>query len=107
MFGNSDIAFLNELSDAEIIGIFEGVPNFTIEKSALTAGISAVDLLATHTAVFPSKGEAKKMIQGGGVAINKAKIGAAEDVYNIDTLINEKFIIVQKGKRNYFLIIAE
>ena len=107
LFGNSDIAFLNELSDAEIIGIFEGVPNFTIEKSALTAGINAVDLLAAQTAVFPSKGEAKKMIQGGGVAINKAKIGAAEDVYNIDTLINEKFIIVQKGKRNYFLIIAE
>jgi len=107
LFGNSDIAFLNELSDAEIIGIFEGVPNFSIEKTALNAGINAVDLLAAQTAVFPSKGEAKKMIQGGGVAINKAKIGAAEDIYNLDTLINGKFIIVQKGKRNYFLIIAE
>lgn len=107
LFGNSDIAFLNELSDAEIIGIFEGVPNFNIERNALTAGINAVDLLAAQTAVFPSKGEAKKMIQGGGVAINKAKIGAAEDIYNHDTLINGKFIIVQKGKRNYFLIIAE
>jgi len=107
LFGNSDIAFLNELSDAEIISIFEGVPNFNIEKTALTAGINAIDLLAAQTAVFPSKGEAKKMIQGGGVAINKAKIGAAEDIYNLDTLINGKFIIVQKGKRNYFLIVAE
>jgi len=107
LFGNSDIAFLNELSDAEIIGIFEGVPNFNIEKNALTAGINAVDLLAAQTAVFPSKGEAKKMIQGGGVAINKAKIGSTEDIYDLNILINGKFIIVQKGKRNYFLIVAE
>jgi tyrosyl-tRNA synthetase len=107
LFGNSDIAFLNELNDAEIIGIFEGVPNFNIAKEQLIDGVNVVDLLAAHTAVFPSKGEAKKMIQGGGVAINKAKVETAEDIYKTDSLINNKFIIAQKGKRNYFLIIAE
>src|SRR6202000_1644696 len=84
LFGNTGIEFLNELNDDEVIGLFEGVPNFAIAKNELQQGINAVDLLAGITAVFPSKGEAKKMIQGGGVAINKQKIGAAEDIYNTD-----------------------
>lgn len=107
LFGNTGIEFLSELSNEEVIGIFEGVPNFTIAASELQNGINAIDLLAGSTAVFASKGEAKKMIQGGGVAINKQKIGAAEDVYNADSLINSKFLVAQKGKKNYFLIIAE
>jgi tyrosyl-tRNA synthetase len=65
------------------------------------------DLLAAKTTVFPSKGEAKKMVQGGGVAINKEKVGTPDDIYNPDNLINNKYLVVQKGKRNYFLIIAE
>jgi tyrosyl-tRNA synthetase len=64
LFGNTGIEFLNELNDAEVIGLFEGVPNFTIALSDLQAGINATDLLAANTAVFASKGEAKKMIQG-------------------------------------------
>jgi tyrosyl-tRNA synthetase len=107
LFGNSDIAFLNELSDTEIRGIFEGVPNFTISRDELNEGLNVVDLLAAQTAIFPSKGEAKKMIQGGGVAINKAKVDTVEDIYNIGSLINGKFLVAQKGKRNYFLIVAE
>src|SRR6202012_3284742 len=74
LFGNTGIEFLNELNDSEVLGLFEGVPNYTISLSDLQQGINVVDLLATHTAVFPSKGEAKKMIQGGGTALNKAKI---------------------------------
>jgi tyrosyl-tRNA synthetase len=107
LFGNSDIAFLNELSDAEITGIFEGVPNFTISRSDLNSGVNVVDLLAAQTAIFPSKGEAKKMIQGGGVAINKVKVDTADDTYNADSLINGRFLVAQKGKRNYFLIVVE
>jgi len=107
LFGNTGIEFLSELTDAEVLGIFEGVPNFTISKTDLQAGVSVLDLLATHTAVFASKGEAKKMIQGGGSAINKAKIASPESTYNADSLINNKFLVVQKGKKNYFLIIAE
>jgi tyrosyl-tRNA synthetase len=75
--------------------------------SDLQQGINIADLLAVHTTVFPSKGEARKMIQAGGAAINKTKIATADDIYNIDNLINSKFLVAQKGKKNYFLIIAE
>ncbi|GAA4105110.1 tyrosine--tRNA ligase [Mucilaginibacter panaciglaebae] len=107
LFGNTGIEFLNELSEAEVIGIFEGVPNFKIALSDLKAGINATDLLAANTQIFPSKGEAKKMIQGGGVAVNKIKINTPEDIYNADNLIGGKFLVAQKGKKNYFLIVVE
>ena len=107
LFGNVGIEFLNELNDAEVIGLFEGVPNFSIAISELEKGINVVELLGGKTAVFASKGEAKKMILGGGVAINKQKIGTVDDVYQTDALINGKFLVAQKGKKNYFLIIAE
>jgi len=107
LFGNTGIEFLSELNNEEVVGLFEGVPNFNVALSDLQHGINAVELLAANTAVFPSKGEAKKMIQGGGVAVNKVKIPTAETVYNADALINGKFLVVQKGKKNYFLIIAE
>jgi len=107
LFGNTGIEFLSELNDEEVIGLFEGVPNFNVALSEIEQGINAVDLLAANTSVFPSKGEAKKMIQGGGAAINKIKIPSTEAVYKTDTLINGKFLVVQKGKKNYFLIIAK
>lgn len=107
LFGNTGIEFLTELNDAEVLAIFSGVPNFTISKTELEAGIPVTDLLAAKTTIFPSKGEAKKMVQGGGVAINKEKVGTADDVFNTDNLINNKYLVVQKGKRNYFLIVAE
>ncbi|MDB4904303.1 MAG: tyrosine--tRNA ligase [Mucilaginibacter sp.] len=107
LFGNIAIDFLNELSNAEVLTLFDGVPNFAISLNELQKGINVVDLLATYTSVFPSKGEAKKMIQGGGTAINKLKINSPDDVYQRDDLINDKFLVAQKGKKNYFLIIAE
>ena len=107
LFGNTGIEFLSELSDTEVRGLFEGVPNFTIKLDELKQGINVLELLATQTSIFPSKGEAKKMIQGGGAAINKTKIASVDDIYGKDHLINNKFLVVQKGKKNYFLIIAE
>jgi tyrosyl-tRNA synthetase len=107
LFGNTGIEFLNELNDDEVIALFSGVPNYTIDAKELETGINAADLLAGKTAIFASKGEAKKMIQGGGVAINKVKINTAEDIYKSDKLINNKYLVAQKGKKNYFLIIAE
>lgn len=107
LFGNTGIEFLNELSDAEVLALFDGVPNHTIRLADLEEGINIADLLAVHTSVFPSKGEAKKMIQAGGASINKVKIATVDDIYNIDTLINSKYLVAQKGKKNYFLIIAE
>jgi tyrosyl-tRNA synthetase len=107
LFGNTGIEFLSELNDDEVIGLFEGVPNFKVSLSDFKQGINVVDLLAANTSVFPSKGEAKKMIQGGGTALNKIKVSSAEAIYNADSLISGKFMVVQKGKKNYFLIIAE
>ncbi|MDB5139170.1 MAG: tyrosine--tRNA ligase [Mucilaginibacter sp.] len=107
LFGNVGIEFLSELNDAEVISLFEGVPNFTIGLSLMEQGVNVVDLLAIHTSVFPSKGEAKKMIQGGGTAINKLKINSVDEVYQPDNLINGRYLVAQKGKKNYFLIIAE
>jgi tyrosyl-tRNA synthetase len=71
LFGNTGIEFLNELGDDEVLSLFSGVPNFTISAPELAEGINAADLLAAKTTVFPSKTEAKKTIQGGGVSINK------------------------------------
>jgi len=107
LFGNIAIDFLGELNDAEVLALFDGVPNYTINLNDLQQGLNVIDLLAANTSVFPSKGEAKKMVQGGGVAINKVKTASADDIYRQDALINGKYLVAQKGKKNYFLIIAE
>ena len=107
LFGNTGIEFLNELNDAEILSLFEGVPNCNVNISEFDIGINVADLLAVSTSIFSSKGEAKKMIQAGGVAINKTKIKSIDDIYGKDALINSKYLVMQKGKKNYFLIIAE
>ncbi len=106
LFGNTGIEFLQELNDEEITALFEGVPNFTVSQADLQQGINVVDLLGSKAAVFSSKGEAKKMIQGGGVALNKEKVNSIDHVYTEAQLINQKFLVVQRGKKNYFLIIA-
>jgi tyrosyl-tRNA synthetase len=104
LFGNIGIEFLNELNDSEVLALFSGVPNFDVAHQDLSAGINIVELLAAKTTIFPSKGEAKKMIQAGGVAINKAKVTSVDDTYGEAQLINNKFLVAQKGKKNYFLI---
>ena len=105
-FGNTGIEFLSELTHNEVLGLFEGVPNYTISSVDLQQGINVIDLLAAHTGIFPSKSEAKKTILGGGASINRNKI-TVEDIITQNALINGKFILAQKGKKNYFLIIAE
>lgn len=105
LFGNIGIEFLNELDNAEIEALFAGVPNFNINQTELEQGVAVVDLLAEKSKVFPSKGEAKKMLVGGGVSINKIKV-LPDAVFTIQNLINQKYLVVQKGKKNYFLLIA-
>jgi len=105
LFGNGSLEFLNQLNDADVLGVFEGIPQFVISREELDSGINVIDLLAVSAGVFPSKGEARKMIQGGGVSINKRKIADSAQLKTED-LINDKFIIVQRGKKNYFLLIA-
>ncbi len=106
LFGNGSLTFLKSLSDVAIMNVFEGIPQFTITRVELSQGIQAVDLLAEKSAVFTSKSEARKMIQGGGVSINKEKLGDASQVISTADLINDRYLVVQKGKKNYYLLIV-
>lgn len=107
LFGNGSLEFLKGLSDKDVFDIFDGIPQYKILIEELGAGIDAASLLAEKSAIFPSKGEAKKTIQGGGVSVNKEKVAEMAQIFTADHLINDKFIVVQKGKKNYFLLIAE
>ena len=107
LFGNGSLEFLNSLSKEDVLEVFEGLPQFTLAKNEFSAGINVTDLLAEKTTVFPSKGEARKMISGGGVSINKEKIADPALILTTENLINGIFLVAQKGKKHYFLIIVE
>ena len=106
LFGKGTEDTLRKLDEATFLSVFEGVPQFEIAKSELKAGINIIDLLAEKTTVFPSKGEARRTIAGGGVAVNKAKVEGPDEVVALSKLIGVKYLLVQKGKKNYFLLIA-
>ncbi len=104
LFGKGTTDSLKKLSEEMLLSVFDGVPQFDVSRTELEAGIPIVDLLAEKTKVFPSKGEARKMLQGGGVFINKEKIESPELVINTANLLNNRYILAQKGKKNYFLL---
>jgi len=108
LFGNSTTDDLQSLDEETLLNILEGVPQATINKSTWEDCSSVVDFLseATGSVIFSSKGEARKMIQGGGVSINKEKVedGNSKPTY---TLLQNKYLLAQKGKKNYYLIIVE
>lgn len=106
LFGNGSLEFFKTLSVAQVFEIFEGIPQFAISKDELEQGIDAATLLAEKSSVFASKGEAKKLIQGGGVSINKEKLKDPTDQLSATDLLNGQFIVVQKGKKNYYLLTA-
>ncbi len=107
LFGNNTGEALKALDEQTLLDIFDGVPRFVISKAELEAGIPVLDLLAVKATVFPSKGEARKMIQGGGVSINKEKLTDPTAVIDASTLLDGKYLHIQKGKKNHFLLIAE
>jgi tyrosyl-tRNA synthetase len=104
LFGKSTSEDLKGLDESTLLSVFEGVPQFNISKKDLLVGL--LDLLAEKTSIFQSKGEARRMIKSNAVSINKEKI--SEDFkLSENSLINTKYILVQKGKKNYFLIIVQ
>ncbi len=105
LFGKATKENLLKLDEATLLAVFEGVPMFEVDKDKVL-GARAVDLLAETTKCFASKGEMKKLTQGGGVSVNKEKLDAFDREITSDDLINGKYIIVQRGKKNYFLIIV-
>ena len=105
LFGGATSEALRRLDEQTLLQVFEGVPQFTISKEQL--GCAFVDLAADLTKVFPSKGECRKMVQGGGVALNKEKVTDPMQTVTENDLIAGKYMIAQRGKKNYFLIIVE
>jgi tyrosyl-tRNA synthetase len=102
LFGNATSEALHKLDEKTFLAVFDGVPAYDIGRAALPQNI--VELLAVATPVFPSKGECRKMIQGGGVSLNKEKITGVEFTVTPGHLINGKYLLIQKGKKNYFII---
>ncbi len=107
LFGNSTADALRKLDEETLLSVFEGVPQFEVSKETIAAGINVVDLFTEQAAIFPSKGEMRKLVKGGGVSLNKEKIQDSEMTITSDMLLNDKYLLVQKGKKNYFLVIAK
>ncbi len=104
LFGKGTTESLRKMNENTFLAVFEGVPMFDIKNEVLAQGVTISDLLAVHTAVFPSKGEMRRLAQGGGLSLNREKVEDAEASVNSSALLNGKYILVQKGKKNYYLI---
>ncbi len=107
LFGGSTSEALKRLDEDTLLAVFEGVPRFEIARDALAAGIKAVDLCVDHAPLFASKGEMRKLVQGGGVSLNKEKLSAFDQVITVSDLLDGKYLLIQRGKKNYYLILAK
>ncbi len=106
LFGKATAETLKRLDEDTFLSVFEGVPQFNISKEELNAGVDVLELLAVRTEVFPSKGELRRLIKGNAISINKEKLQSVEAEIDASYLIADKYLLVQKGKKNYFLIVA-
>jgi tyrosyl-tRNA synthetase len=106
LFGKGTTESLRKMNENTFLSVFEGVPVFDVKGEIIAKGVSVTDLVAEHSQAFASKGEVRRLVQGGGLSINKEKIDNADLVIGNDWLLNNKYLLVQKGKKNYFLIRA-
>ncbi len=104
LFGKGTKELLEKINESTFLAVFEGVPHFNIDKNILDSGHNILDLLSVNTEVFSSKGQARRMITSGGLSLNKEKILDPDHIVTSSELINNKYIIAQKGKKNYFLL---
>ncbi len=107
LFGNATHEALLKLDEDTLLAVFEGVPHFEVSREELAAGIKAADLCTEKAAIFASKGEMRKLVQSGGVSLNKEKLAAADAVIDSSALLDGKYLLVQRGKKNYYLVIAK
>jgi len=107
LFGKGTADQLASLDEKTILAVFEGVPVFEVAKSEFENGIALMQLLTDNAPVFPSKGELRRSIQGNGLSINKQKYTDVNGIIRMDSIISGKFIVVQKGKKDYYLIVAK
>ena len=107
LFGNATSETLKKIEEDTLLAVFEGVPQFQLKREDLAEGVKIMQLLTDNAQVFPSKGELRKLIQSGGVSVNKEKVVDQEMLITSELLLNGKYLLVQKGKKNYFLLIFE
>ncbi len=107
LFGKGTAESLLNLSENDLLSVFEGVPQVKISKEELNSGINVIEFFSDKTQIFPSRGEARKMLQGGGVLINKTKVEDPELNVNAEHLMKGKYLLAQKGKKNYYLVTVE
>ena len=107
LFGKSTKDNLLKLDERTLLEVFAGVPTYEISKAELAGGIGVLDLLTDKAPVFPSKGDLRRNIQGGGVSIDKEKVTDPNLVVNDSFLLNGKYLLAQKGKKDYSLLIAK
>jgi tyrosyl-tRNA synthetase len=105
LFGKATSESISNIREDMFLSVFEGVPRFELDQARGSASI--MEILSSETSVFNSKGELRRMVQGGGLMINKKKVTDPESNLDLDDFINGKYLIVQKGKKNYFLIILK
>jgi len=106
LFSNKATDILHRIDEATLLAVMDGVPRFEIPRNLLEGGVKLIDLTTDIAHVFPSKGEMRKMTQGGGVSINKEKVTDPQMTVDVSMLLNGKYILVQRGKKNHNLLIA-
>jgi len=107
LFGKGTTDSLKRMDELTFLSVFDGVPRYNVKKESILKGTEAFTLLTEMTGIFTSRGELKRLTSGGGLSINKEKMNEPEKVINTSFLLNNRYILVQKGKKNYFLIVAE
>ena len=107
LFGNSTSEALKKLDEDTLLAVFDGVPQFEINREELSAGVKVIDLFTEKAAIFASKGEMRKLVQSGGISVNKEKLTDGEAIIDCSSLLDEKYLLVQRGKKNYYLLIAK
>jgi tyrosyl-tRNA synthetase len=104
LFGRGTTEILKKMTEKTFLSVFEGVPVFDIERTLFESGISLTDLCTEYSGIFTSKGELRRLVQGGGFSINKGRVEDPDLIIGADFLLNQKYLLIQKGKKNYFLI---
>jgi len=107
LFGKGTTDSLKRMDEKTFLSVFEGVPRYNVDKKSILKGTAAFTLLTEMTGIFASRGELKRLTSGGGLSINKEKMNDPEKMIDSSFLLNDRYILVQKGKKNYFLIVAE
>lgn len=107
LFSNDTSNVLKEIDEDTLLSVFNGVPTFGVSKEHLINGVKLTDLTVDHAKIFKSKGELRKLINSGGISLNKEKVTNTDTLINVNNLLNDKYLLIQKGKRSYNLIVAE